>query len=88
MSEHQHRFHKILRAREVVTLAFGAMVGWGWVLMSGVWIQHAGSIGTLIAFLCGGIAIGFIAITYAELASALPKAGGEHVYTHLSLIHI
>ena len=85
MSEHQHRFHKILRAREVVTLAFGAMVGWGWVLMSGVWIQHAGSIGTLIAFLCGGIAIGFIAITYAELASALPKAGGEHVYTHRAL---
>lgn len=85
MSKHQQRFHKILRTREVVTLAFGAMVGWGWVLMSGVWIQNAGSVGTLIAFFCGGIAIGFIAITYAELASALPKAGGEHIYTHRAL---
>ncbi|MYE22450.1 MAG: APC family permease [Gammaproteobacteria bacterium] len=75
------RFARVLKARAVLTLSFGAMIGWSWVLMTGVWVANAGSIGTLVAFAAGGLAIGFIAFTYAELASAMPKAGGEHVYT-------
>ena len=53
--------------------------------MTGHWVENAGSVGTLLAFLGGGLVIGFIALTYAELASAMPKAGGEHVYTHAAL---
>ena len=75
------RFARVLKARAVLTLSFGAMIGWSWVLMTGVWVANAGSVGTLVAFAAGGLAIGFIAFTYAELASAMPKAGGEHVYT-------
>ena len=79
------RFAKVLKTREVVTLGFGAMIGWSWVLMTGVWLSSAGTTGTLIAFTLGGLAICLIGLTYSELASAMPRAGGEHVYTHRAL---
>lgn len=83
--ESPQRFNKVLRSREVITLAFGAMIGWSWVLMTGLWVEVAGSIGTLIAFAGGGLAIALIGLTYSELVSAMPRAGGEHVYTHRGL---
>ena len=79
------RFAKVLKRRDVIALSFGAMIGWSWVLMTGFWVQTAGSLGTLIAFTVGGLAIAMIGLTYSELASAMPKAGGEHVYTHRAL---
>ena len=79
------RFARVLKARAVLALSFSAMVGWSWVLLSGHWVETAGSVGVLLAFGAGGLAIGFIALTYAELAAALPKAGGEHVYTREAL---
>jgi len=74
-------FDRVLKSRDVLTLAFGAMIGWSWVLMTGYWVSTAGTLGTAAAFLVGGVAIALIGLTYAELASAMPKAGGEHVYT-------
>jgi len=82
---HPHGFRKVLKNREAITLAFGAMIGWSWVLMSGFWIQTAGSVGTLLAFAAGGLAISLVGLTYSELVSAMPEAGGEHVYTHRAL---
>ncbi len=83
--ESPQRFARVLRSREVITLAFGAMIGWSWVLMTGLWVQEAGSVGTVLAFAGGGLAITLIGLTYSELVSAMPKAGGEHVYTHRGL---
>lgn len=79
------RFVRVLKNRDVLTLAFGAMIGWSWVLMTGFWVEKAGSLGTLLAFLGGGMAIALIGLTYSELVSAMPRAGGEHVYTHRGL---
>jgi len=78
-------FARVLRAHEVVTLAFGAMIGWSWVLLTGYWVETAGSLGTVLAFLAGGLVITLIGLTYSELAAAMPRAGGEHVYTHRAL---
>ena len=80
-------FAKVLKSREVIALGFGAMIGWSWVLMTGVWLTNAGTLGTLIAFGLGGFAVALIGLTYSELASAMPKAGGEHVYTLRALGH-
>ncbi|MGH8221812.1 MAG: APC family permease [Woeseiaceae bacterium] len=66
-------------------LAFGAMIGWSWVALSGHWIAGAGSLGAIAAFLLGGVALLFVGLTYAELASAMPRAGGEHVYSQRAL---
>jgi amino acid transporter len=57
------------------------MIGWSWVFLTGEWLLRAGIAGTLIAFAIGGTAVIFISLTYAELASAMPRVGGEHVYT-------
>lgn len=85
MSEAQPRFAKVLKTPEVLTLSFGAMIGWSWVLLTGVWLTEAGTLGTLIAFSIGGLAITLIGLTYSELAAAMPQAGGEHIYTHRAL---
>ena len=79
------RFARVLKAREVITLSFGAMIGWSWVLVTGTWLTEAGTLGTALAFAAGGFAIALISLTYAELASAMPRAGGEHVYTRRAL---
>ncbi|RYG73701.1 amino acid permease [Lentibacillus lipolyticus] len=72
---------KILGNKDVLALACGAMIGWGWVVTSGLWITEAGSLGAILAFAIGGLLVVVVGLTYAELASALPLAGGEHVYT-------
>lgn len=78
-------FIKVLGRWDVLALSFGAMIGWSWVLMSGTWVALAGSIGAVIAMLVGGGIIALISLTYAELASAMPQVGGEHVYTERAL---
>lgn len=79
------RFLRVIRRKEVLALSFGAMIGWSWVALTGNWIAGAGSLGAIIAFLFGGTVVVFVGFTYAELASAMPQAGGEHVYSHRAL---
>ena len=71
-------FSKVLSRADVIVLAFGAMIGWGWVVLSGDWISKAGSIGSMIAFFIGGIMVMFVGLVYSELTTALPKTGGAH----------
>uniref|UniRef100_UPI001B7B2F9C amino acid permease n=1 Tax=Amaricoccus sp. TaxID=1872485 RepID=UPI001B7B2F9C len=78
----QESFERVLDKREVIALAFGAMIGWGWVVLAGGWVEAAGALGAMIAFGVGGIAVVLIGLTYAELAAAMPLTGGEHVYSH------
>lgn len=78
----QGKLERVLDTREVLALAFGAMIGWGWVVLAGGWINTAGSVGAMIAFAVGGFAVILIGLTYAELVAAMPLSGGEHVYTH------
>lgn len=79
------RFIRVIRRKEVLALSFGAMIGWSWVALTGNWIDGAGSAGAMLAFLCGGIVVVFVGLTYAELAAAMPQAGGEHVYSYRAL---
>ena len=78
-------FIRVIKRREVLALAFGAIIGWSWVVLTGVWIQGAGSLGAVVGFLIGGLAIVLVGFTYAELASAMPEVGGEHVYSYRAL---
>lgn len=73
--------NKKLNTGDVIVVAFGAMIGWGWVVSSGGWIQQSGIIGTILAFLLGGIMIYFVGLVYAELTTALPKNGGAKVFS-------
>ena len=76
---------RVLSAKDTLALAFGAMIGWGWVVLTGDWITKAGSLGAILAFGIGGLMVILIGLTYAELASAMPEVGGEHVYSYRAL---
>lgn len=76
---------RVINRRQVMALAFGAMVGWSWVALTGVWIGNAGAGGAILAFIVGGGALIFVGLTYAELAAAMPFVGGEHVYSRRAL---
>lgn len=80
-----HKFQRVLGTKDTLALAFGAMIGWGWVVLTGDWVVTAGSLGAMLAFIGGGVVVILIGLTYAELASAMPQVGGEHVYSHRAL---
>lgn len=78
-------FASVLGRRDVFALAFGAMIGWGWVVLSGDWSNRAGTVGSMAAFLLGAILVAFIGLAYAGLTSALPRAGGALGFTWRAL---
>ncbi|MBX9919688.1 MAG: APC family permease [Mycolicibacterium frederiksbergense] len=69
---------KVLGNWDVLALGFGAMIGFGWVVLTGDWIGSAGTLGAVLAMIAGGVIMGVVGLTYAELTAAMPKAGGEH----------
>lgn len=77
----EKRFDKILKERDVFAIAFGAMIGWGWVVLVGSWVNSAGSIGAMIAFLIAACMIIFEGLICAELTSAMPLTGGEQQFS-------
>lgn len=79
------KFDKVMGSKDILVIAFGAMIGWGWVVNSGDWIQTAGFMGSILAFLIGGAMVLFVGLTYAELTSAMPQCGGEHVFSYRAM---
>lgn len=83
--EQKSKFDKVMGAWDILVIAFGAMIGWGWVINSGDWITTAGFAGSMIAMLIGGLMVFFVGLTYAELTSAMPQCGGEHVFSYRAM---
>ncbi|MCH8961811.1 MAG: APC family permease, partial [Bacteroidetes bacterium] len=71
--------------RDVLAIAFGAMVGWSWVVLAGEMIVRAGALGSVLALVVGAVMVWLVGLTYAELTSALPRAGGEISFTFVGL---
>lgn len=69
-------FNKVLGSSDILVIAFGAMIGWGWVVSVGDWIERGGVLGASLGWVAGGIVIFFVGLTYAELTPAMPKCGG------------
>lgn len=81
MEKKKSEFDKVFSAWDILVIAFGAMIGWGWVVSTGDWIGRGGVIGAVIGFCIGGIMVFFVGLTYAELTAAMPQCGGEHVFS-------
>ncbi|MBU2359175.1 MAG: APC family permease [Alphaproteobacteria bacterium] len=79
------QFKRILGRWDILALAFGAMVGWGWVVLAGEQLRVGGTVGASLAFIGGGFAVFLISLTYAELCAAMPMTGGEHIYSYRAL---
>ena len=71
---------KVLGNTDILFVGFGAMIGFGWIVLTSGWIQDAGTLGAMLAFIIGGVVMIFVGLVYSELVSAMPFAGGEHNY--------
>lgn len=82
MRNERQSLKRVLGRVEVFALAVGTMIGWGWVMLSVQWIDSAGVLGAIIAFLIAGTMCILVGLTYAELTSAFPLAGGELAFSY------
>ncbi|MBP6492570.1 MAG: amino acid permease [Clostridia bacterium] len=85
MGSKRYGLKRALGRVEIFAMAFGTMVGWGWLILPAQWIEAAGVAGAIAAFLVGGIMCVFVGLTYAELTSAFPLAGGELAFSYRGL---
>jgi basic amino acid/polyamine antiporter, APA family len=70
-----------LRTTEYFTLAFGTMVGVGWLVVMDDWLRRGGPMGAILGFVVGGAALLPIGYVYGRLVIAIPDAGSEIAYT-------
>src|SRR5699024_7676747 len=73
-------FVRTLGTVDALFIWFGAMIGFGWVVLTGEWLTGAGTLGAILAFVVGGIIMCFVGTVYSEMVAAMPHAGGEHNY--------
>ena len=48
MGQKKSGFDKVFSAWDILVIAFGAMIGWGWVVSSGTWIDAGGVVGAAL----------------------------------------
>ncbi len=72
---------RTLGALEYFTLAFGSMIGVGWVVVMDDWLGRGGPGGAALGFLLGGILIWPIGVVYGRWTEENPTADSEIAYT-------
>jgi len=65
-------------------LGFGCIVGSGWVVLLGEWLQRAGPLGAGAGLLAGGAIMILVGLCYGELSSRVPMAGADYIYTRVA----
>ncbi|WP_052160579.1 APC family permease [Kocuria marina] len=80
LPEHGAGFKKVLGRLDAIALGVGAMIGFGWVVLTGGWLNDAGTMGAVLAMVAGGAIMAVVGLVYGELVAAMPAAGGEHNY--------
>ena len=70
-----------LRLVDYFSLAFGTMIGTGWLVVMDDWLIRGGPAGAILGFLLGGAMLFPIGYVYGKLIQAMPDAAGEVAYT-------
>jgi amino acid transporter len=70
-----------LHTVDYFTLAFGTIVGVGWLVVMDDWLQRGGPLGAMLAFAVGSLALAPIGYAYGQLVMAIPDAASEIAYT-------
>jgi len=70
-----------LRLTDYFTLAWGTMVGVGWLVVMDDWLLRGGALGALLGFAIGGALLFPIGWVYGRLVALMPDAAGEIAYT-------
>jgi len=82
MSDERTQLKRTLTPFSLFSLAFGTIIGVGWITVLGAWLVDAGSIGAMIAFAAGGLVMIPVALCYTEVAGMYPVSGGEVAYIY------
>lgn len=81
MSETTHQYKPTLGLLDATMIVAGSMIGSGIFIVSSDITRNVGSAGWLIAvWLITGFMTLIAAVSYGELSSMFPKAGGQYVY--------
>src|SRR6266852_4679189 len=72
--------HK-LKLHDYFALAFGTMIGTGWLVLMNDWLGRGGPLGAILAFVLGGIILLPVGYVYGQWVKRLPDAAGEAAYT-------
>src|SRR5262249_20788050 len=75
------RLRRVMRGTEYFTLAFGSIVGVGWMVLLESWLRRGGPVGAMLGFLLAGAALIPVVYVYGRLAERMPEAGTEVAYT-------
>jgi basic amino acid/polyamine antiporter, APA family len=70
-----------LRLQDYFALAWGTMVGVGWLVVMDDWLLRGGALGALLGFAIGGALLFPIGWVYGKLVAVMPDAASEIAYT-------
>jgi APA family basic amino acid/polyamine antiporter len=70
-----------LRLVDYFALAFGTMVGAGWLVLMDDWLGRSGPLGAILGFALGGVLLLPVGYVYGQWVQRLPDAAGEAAYT-------
>jgi APA family basic amino acid/polyamine antiporter len=70
-----------LRLHDYFALAFGTMIGTGWLVLMDDWLGRGGPLGAILGFVLGGIILLPVGYVYGQWVQRLPDAAGEAAYT-------
>src|SRR6266478_87571 len=70
-----------LRLADYFALAFGTMVGAGWLVLMDDWLGRSGPLGAILGFALGGVLLLPVGYVYGQWVQRIPDAAGEAAYT-------
>src|SRR5216110_1736078 len=70
-----------LRLHDYFALAFGTMIGTGWLVLMDDWLGRGGPLGAVLGYTIGGIILLPVGYVYGQWVRRLPDAAGEAAYT-------
>jgi basic amino acid/polyamine antiporter, APA family len=70
-----------LRLHDYFALAFGTMIGTGWLVLMDDWLGRGGPAGAALGFAIGGIILLPVGYVYGQWVKRVPDAAGEAAYT-------
>ncbi len=85
-AENEHgELKRTLGALNLVLLGIGCIIGTGIFVLTGRAAAQWAGPGIMISFVITGLLCAFVALCYAELASALPVSGSAYSYSYASM---
>jgi basic amino acid/polyamine antiporter, APA family len=70
-----------LRLHHYFALAFGTMIGTGWLVLLDDWLGRGGPLGAMLGYAIGGVLLLPVGYVYGQWVLRLPDAAGEAAYT-------